>query len=223
MSNNFESSIFFWKKKDDLFHLSLYVLFVSARWIKSQQFHSIQWKKCREFGSLQRCLKLRSNRTGNCQWSAWTEKVSWSWNIRAKFYNSDYRLKKINQSCNQYFSVSTDCAQHWIGMKILEIIPLTWSSLFWMMPHFLFVFNIFRYRDGFDTILINDASKISELDTLPALEFSPSSIILFGDERRLPEDRYRLFNDVHKHSKKSISLKKTFYQTIFHRFRSHGH
>lgn len=104
---------------------------------------------------------------------------------------------------------------------------LTWSSLFRMMmpniPHFLFVFHTFRYRDGFDTILINDASKISELDTLPALEFSPSSIILFGDEKRWPEDRYGLFNNLEKHSKKSISLKKTYYQTIFHRFRSFGH
>lgn len=71
--------------------------------------------------------------------------------------------------------------------------------------------NIFRTCDRkYDVILMDRASEITELDTLAALAFSPSSIILFGDGKRYPADQYNILSNDEKY------LKKYFYQTIFH-------
>lgn len=71
--------------------------------------------------------------------------------------------------------------------------------------------GIFRHRHKkFDTILMNNACRITELDSLPALAFAPSSMILFGVENRSsPDDRYRLFNNC------DVKYKQ---RTIFHWF-----
>lgn len=49
------------------------------------------------------------------------------------------------------------------------------------------VLNIFRYRDNFDVVLINDAAEITQPSALKALIFPSDSIIIFGDGNHYPK------------------------------------
>lgn len=82
---------------------------------------------------------------------------------------------------------------------------------------FYFLLNTFRYRDEFDVILIDEASTLTELETLPAFAFSPKSIVLFGDAKQYPGDQYKLRENYDKKM-----LTNFFYRTIFHYFLKNG-
>lgn len=60
---------------------------------------------------------------------------------------------------------------------------------------------------------MDNASELTELSILPALAFSPTSIVMFGDRKRLPRDIFELGKTYDK-----TWLYNYFYRTIYQNF-----